>query len=117
MKIGADVALPDLVEFFEDFLKHVVIKFQRDRCLTSFPLKMKHQQRNMVTVHLSIERRRDRCENRKSNSDVRHMLTVRDSSSRLRKVESIEFTVLHTPHDVDSHIPQEFHPSLGFTSP
>ena len=38
---------------------------------------------------------RDRCENRNSNSDVRHVLTVRDSSSRSREVECIEFTVFY----------------------
>ena len=45
------------------------------------------------------------------------MLTVRDSSSRLREVGCIEFTVLYTPHDVDSHIPREFHQSLAVSPP
>ena len=44
------------------------------------------------------------------------MLTVRDASSRLREVERIEFTVF-IPHDVDSRIPQEFHPSLAVSPP
>ena len=42
-----------------------------------------------------------------------HMLTVHDWSSRLREVESHRIYSVYTPHDVDSHIPQEFHPSLA----
>ena len=39
---------------------------------------------------------RDRCENRNSDSDVRDTLAVRDSSSRLREVESHRiYSVLH----------------------
>jgi len=80
------------------------------------------------TIHaLQIARReeqhtRNRAPSRslrksKLDLDVRHMLTVRDSSSRLREVECIEFTVFYTPHDVDSHIPREFHPSLAVSPP
>jgi len=44
-----------------------------------------HDGKNTVC---SSERYHLPCENRNSNSDVRNMLTVRDSSSRLREVES-----------------------------
>ena len=45
------------------------------------------------------------------------MLTVRDWSSRLREVALHRIYSVFTPPDVDSHIPQEFHPSLAVSPP